>query len=181
MATRLGAGEAPTPKRPRHCNSELDSDCIDLTEMARSRGGAGSASGGRSGTESKVAKVTCVFKGRPGGTKAAKEDHARAKQRELGLYAQAAATDKMVEAQMLRGVGLQDQNLLLFLTTNDAALVNVEAREYMQLWRVHKLRKLKLRLVKEDEAERIREEERGRKQGSCGGSAAGGGDEVHAG
>lgn len=92
-----------------------------------------------------------VFKGRPGGTKAAKEDHFKAKQREGGLYAQAAATDKMAEAQMLKAVELQDQNLLLLMTTDDASLVNVEALEYVQLRRAQELRKLKARLAEEEE------------------------------
>lgn len=70
---------------------------------------------------------------------------------------------------------LKAQNLLLLMTTDDAALVNAEAREYVQLRRVHELRKLKLRLAEEEEAERIREVERGRKRGSSSGSTLGGG------
>jgi hypothetical protein len=59
----------------------------------------------------------------------------------------------MVEAQMLNAVGLADQNLLLLMTTDDSALVNAEAREYVQLRRVQELRKLKLRMAAEEAAE----------------------------
>lgn len=119
--------------------------------MARS--GVGAASGSHSGGESGLVEGPRVFKGRPGGTKAAKDDQFRLKHREAGLQAQAAAIEKMAEAQMLKAVGLQDQNLLLLMTTDDAALANVEAREYMQLRRVQELPKLKHRLAEEAEAE----------------------------
>ena len=64
--------------------------------------------------------------------------------REGGLFVQAAATYKMVEAQMLKTVGLVQQNLLLLMTTDDSASVNAEAMEYVQLWRVQELHKLKM-------------------------------------
>lgn len=74
--------------------------------------GSGSGFGSSSTIEAEVGGGSNdgprVFKGRPGGTKAAKEDHLKVKQRESGLYAQAAATDKMAKVQMLKAVGLQD-------------------------------------------------------------------------
>ena len=60
----------------------------------------------------------------------------------------------MVEAQMLKAVGLVQQNLLLLMTTDDSTPVNAEAMEYVQLWRVQELRKLKMWMAaKEVEAE----------------------------
>ena len=112
-----------------------------------------SATSSGSGPDSEVGDYTRTFKGRPGRTKAAKDEVSRSKMREGGLYAQAAATDKMVEAQMLKAVGLADQNLLLLMTTDDSALVNAEAREYVQLRRVRELLKLKLRMAAEEAAE----------------------------
>ena len=73
--------------------------------------------------------------------------------REGGLYVQATATDKVAEAQMLKAVGLADQNLLLLMTTDDSALINAKAREYVQLRRVQELRKLKLRIAAEEATE----------------------------
>ena len=73
--------------------------------------------------------------------------------REGGLYAQAAATNKMAEAQMLKTVGLANQNLLLLMTTDDSALVNAKSKEYVQLRRVQELHKLKLRMAVEEAAE----------------------------
>ena len=70
-----------------------------------------------------------IFKERVGRTKAAKDEVSRSKMREGGLYAQATAADKMAESQMLKAVGLVDQNLLLLMTTDDSALVNAKARE----------------------------------------------------
>ena len=112
-----------------------------------------SAAGSGSGLDSEVADCTQIFKGRPGGTKATKDEVSRSKMREGGLYAQAATTYKMAEAQMLKAVGLADQNLLLLMTTDDTALVNAEAREYVQLQRVQELRKLKLQMATEEAAE----------------------------
>ena len=94
-----------------------------------------------------------IFKERVGRTKAAKDEVSRSKMREGGLYAQATAADKMAESQMLKAVGLVDQNLLLLMTTDDSALVNAKAREYVQLRRVQKLRKLKLRMAAKEAAE----------------------------
>ena len=148
----------PIPKRKARGESEQESDCIDVAGMARQGSGVGSGSGVGLEMEDGVnAEGTRVFNGRPGGTKAAKEDQIRAKQREAAVYAQAAATDKMAEAQMLKAVGLQDQNMLLLMTTDDATLTNTEAREYIQLRRVEELRKLRRRLAEDNEQELVRQ------------------------
>ena len=67
-----------------------------------------SAAGSRSGPDSEVANCTRIFKGRPGGTKAANDEVSRSKIREGGLYAQAAPTYKMAEAHMLKAFWLAD-------------------------------------------------------------------------
>ena len=54
---------------------------------------------------------------------------------------------------MLKAVGFADQNLLFLMATDDSALVNAEAREYVQLKRVQELCKLKLRMATEEAAE----------------------------
>ena len=77
-----------------------------------------SAVGSGSGPDSEVADYTRTFKGRPGRTKAAKDEVSRSKMREGRLYAQVAATYKMAEAQILKAVGLAHQNLLLLVTTD---------------------------------------------------------------
>lgn len=102
------------------------------------------------------------------GTKAAKEYHIRAKQKEGSLYAQVAPTCKMAEVHMLKTVGLQDQNFLLFMTTGNAALANAEVREYVQLTRVQELLMLKQRLAEEEEGKLIRHKKRRRKRGGGG-------------
>lgn len=48
---------------------------------------------------------------------------------------------------MLKAVWLADQNLLLLMTTDDSTLVNIKARECVQLQRVQELRKLKQRMA----------------------------------
>ena len=62
-----------------------------------------SAAGSGSGPNSEVADYTRTFKGKPGGTKAAKDEVSRSKMREGGLYAQAATTNKMAEAHVESG------------------------------------------------------------------------------
>ena len=54
---------------------------------------------------------------------------------------------------MLKAVGLADQNMFLLMTTDNSALVNAEARKYVQLRRVQELRKLKLRMAAEEGVE----------------------------
>ena len=54
---------------------------------------------------------------------------------------------------MLKAVGLADQNLLHLMATDDFALVNAEAREYVQLRRVQVLQKLKLQMATEEATE----------------------------
>jgi hypothetical protein len=110
----------PTPTRLRGEGSEQEMPEAGDGSMSRPSSAAGSGSG----PDSEVADYTRTFKGRPGGTKAAKDEVCRSKMREGGLYAQAAATYKVAEAQMLKAVGFADQNLLLLMTTDDSALVN---------------------------------------------------------
>ena len=138
----------------RSCRRHLTGVCRGPEEYASSG----------SGPDSEVADCTHTFKGRPGGTKAVRDEVSRSKIREGGLYAQVAATDKMAEAQMLKAVGLVEQNLLLLMTTGDSALVNAEAREYMELRRVQELRKLKLRMAAKEAAEVELEGNRTRKR-----------------
>ena len=83
-------------------------------------------------TKLEVMEGTHQLKGRTGETKeATKDEKFYAKLREGGLYAQTATTDKMAEAQMLKAVGLVNQNLILLITTNDSTLVHAEVKEYV--------------------------------------------------
>jgi hypothetical protein len=110
----------PTPTRSR--GEGIEQELPEPADGSLSRPSPAAGSG--SGPDSEVADCTRIFKGRPGGTKAAKDEVSRSKMKEGGLYAQAAATYKVAEAQMLKAVGFADQNLLLLMTTDDSALVN---------------------------------------------------------
>ena len=99
------AQEKPlTPTRLRGEDSEQELSEPGDGSMSRPSSAASSGSD----PDSEVANYTQTFKGRPGGTKAAKDEVSKSKMRKGGLYAQAAATDKMAEAQMLKAVGLAD-------------------------------------------------------------------------
>ncbi|KAG0574448.1 hypothetical protein KC19_VG262800 [Ceratodon purpureus] len=98
------------------------------------------------------------FRGRPGGTKAAKEVVRQAKVKEGAAWAQATATQLMAEATRRKAASMEDQNLLLLFTSPES-LITPEAVEYLRLRRRREeLRKLQRRLAAEEEEERRRSE-----------------------
>jgi hypothetical protein len=86
-------------------------------------------------------------RGRPCGSKMAKEEQRVAKQRDLAIRAQARATAEMAAANARKAQILQDQAALsLFTMPRDSDLAD-DAREYLQLRREEELTELRRRLV----------------------------------
>ena len=117
------------------------------TDAARSSGGPALSDGDGLGSQR-------TGTSRPGGSKAAKEESRIASAREGALYAQAAATRTMAEAQMKKAALLEDHNMLLLMTMPEDKITTVEAREYMRLRRGDELKKLRRKLAAEEERER---------------------------
>lgn len=97
------------------------------------------------------------FRGRPGGSKAAKEIVRQGKIKEGAAWAQATATQVMAEATLRKAASMEDQNMLLLFTSPEA-LTTPEAVEYLRLRRGEELCKLQWRLAAEEEEERRRRE-----------------------
>ena len=115
-------------KRKVHC-SDQESDCIDLIEIERG-GGVGLEEGGESSQGgSSTAEAARIFKGRPGGTKLAKEVQRQGKIREGQLYAHVEATKNMDVTHMQKAAPLEDQNLLMLMSMLDADL---NAKKYLE-------------------------------------------------
>jgi hypothetical protein len=136
-----------TPKRKAPCASEEDSDIFDLGEMewgvaTTSEEGGGSAEGGRVRAE-----ASRIFKGRPGGVKAAKDDVKQGKIHEGLMLAHAEATRSMAATHMRKAAILEDHNLLMLMSMPDA---DEDAKEYLRLRRQMELKKLR-KLVAEEE------------------------------
>jgi hypothetical protein len=92
---------------------------------------------------------------RPGGSKAAREEHRVQSSREGALYAQAEATRTMAAAQMRKAELLEEKNMLLLMTMPDDRITTHEAREYLRLRRGDELKKLRRKLAEEEERERL--------------------------
>ena len=101
-----------------------------------------------------------VARTRPQGSKAAKEDHRSMKTRDAAIRAQAAATKEMADATKRKADLLEDQNLIMLMTADEAGIINEDAREWMILRRRAELRKLRRKLAEDEEFEETRQEGR---------------------
>jgi hypothetical protein len=137
-----------TPKRKAPCASEEeDSDIFDLGEMERSVATASEEGGGSAEGGGLHAEASRVFKGRPGGVKAAKNDVRQGKIHEGLMLAHAEATRSMAAAHMRKAAILEDQNLLMLMSMPDD---DEDAKEYLRLRRQMELKKLR-KFVAEEE------------------------------
>jgi hypothetical protein len=83
------------------------------------------------------AEASWIFKGRPGGVKAAKDDVRQGKIHEGLMLAHAEATRSMAAAHMRKAAILEDQNLLMLMSIPDA---DEDAKEYLRLRRQMELK-----------------------------------------
>ena len=133
----------PTPKRKEPCES---------SDRESHREDAGTVTEGAPDMDQAM-----HFRGRPGGSKAAKEVVRQGKIKEGAAWAQATATQVMAEATLRKAASMEDQNMLLLFTSPEA-LTTPEAVEYLRLRRGEELHKLQRRLAAEEEEERRRRE-----------------------
>jgi hypothetical protein len=126
--------------------AQSSSPPANCTENARTSGVC--ANSGGDGLDSQQTRLQ-----RPGGTKAAREELRSAHAREGAIYAQAAATRTMAEAQMKKAALLEDQNMLLLMTMPEDKITTAEAREYLRLRRGDELKKLRHKLAAEEDRE----------------------------
>jgi hypothetical protein len=117
----------PTPKRTEPCES---------SDQESHREDAGTVTEGAPDMDQ-----ARQFRGRPGGSKAAKEVVRQGKIKEGAAWAQATATQVMAEAMLRKAASMEDQNMLLLFTSPEA-LTTPEAVEYLRLCRGEELRKL---------------------------------------
>jgi hypothetical protein len=115
---------------------------MERNVAAASEVGGGTGEGGSVRQESSQ-----VFKGRPGGVKAAKDEVRQGKIHEGLMLAHAEATRSMAAAHMRKAAILEDQNLLMLMSMPDA---DEDAKEYLRLRRKMELNKLR-KLVAEEE------------------------------
>jgi hypothetical protein len=94
-------------------------------------------------------------RGRPCGSKMAKEEQKGEKQREHAMRAQARATADIAAANFKKAQILEDQAAVSLFTMPDDSNLSAQAREYLELRREEELEKLRTRIA-EKKAEQAR-------------------------
>jgi hypothetical protein len=97
-----------------------------------------------------------VLQDRPSGTKAAKREHKQGKVREGAMYAQAKATSDLASATLKKMALLEEQNLLILMTTPESQVTSPAAQQFLRIRQEEELEKL-LQRREEDRDRKIKE------------------------
>lgn len=106
--------------------------------------------GGEMHSEGGGGRAQPSLKGRPSGSKVAKEDVRSASAREGAIYTQPDATKSMAVAQMKKATLLEDQNMLMLMTIPNDQVTTMETMEYLRLRRGDELKKIWRKLTVEE-------------------------------
>ena len=101
----LGWAQEKSPTLTRSRGEGSEQELSEPTDGSMAK--PSSAACSENGPDSEVAECTRIFKGKPEGTKGAKDEVFRSYEGGMAICS-SAATHKMAEAQMLKAVGLAD-------------------------------------------------------------------------